>query len=84
MQGIVTPATDVDHVTPLRRGGTNDPANLQALCHPCHSRKTCAETFRGETIAAAGPACPDPLAGGLTGPEAGAALLREPGASGAR
>jgi 5-methylcytosine-specific restriction protein A len=33
-------ATDVDHVTPKRAGGTDDWANLQALCHRCHSRKT--------------------------------------------
>lgn len=83
MQGIVEPATDVDHVIPRRRGGTDDLANLEPLCHPCHSRKTAAETFRGETVPAAGPACPDPLAGGLTGPTTGAALLREPDARGA-
>ena len=33
-------ATDVDHITPKARGGTDDWANLQALCHRCHSRKT--------------------------------------------
>ena len=33
-------ATDVDHITPKRRGGDDEPENLQALCHPCHSRKT--------------------------------------------
>lgn len=35
-------ATDVDHLDglgPLGPAG-HDPANLQALCHPCHSRKT--------------------------------------------
>jgi 5-methylcytosine-specific restriction protein A len=35
-------ATDVDHVVSLERGGTHDPANLRALCHGCHSRKTVA------------------------------------------
>lgn len=34
------PAVLVDHITPLRHGGTNDPANLQSLCGPCHNRKT--------------------------------------------
>ena len=39
--GLLTPATEVDHIVPLSRGG--DPYaldNLQALCRPCHSRKT--------------------------------------------
>jgi 5-methylcytosine-specific restriction protein A len=34
-------ATDVHHIVDLEQGG--DPwarANLQALCHPCHSRTT--------------------------------------------
>ena len=38
------PATDVDHIRPLRSGGTHDLANLQPLCHSCHSRKTGHET----------------------------------------
>lgn len=40
--GRVTAATDVDHVTP-HRGDRRlfwDEANWQALCKPCHSRKT--------------------------------------------
>ena len=48
----IEPATDVDHVVPLRevieRGG--DPyarTNLEALCHACHSRKTAAEVGLG-------------------------------------
>lgn len=41
--GRVTPATDVDHVVPLARGGSNDIGNLQPLCHACHSRKTARE-----------------------------------------
>ena len=31
---------DVDHITPLHMGGTDDPDNLQALCPACHRRKT--------------------------------------------
>ena len=34
------PATDVDHIVPLSRGGTHDAENLQALCHSHHSQKT--------------------------------------------
>lgn len=38
------PATDVDHIIPLarfaNRQAADHPDNLQALCHPCHSRKT--------------------------------------------
>lgn len=40
VHGRVTEATQVDHIVPLAEGGTNDPDNLQSLCHSCHSRKT--------------------------------------------
>jgi 5-methylcytosine-specific restriction protein A len=43
---ILTPATDIDHVTPRSAGGSDEVDNLQALCHSCHSRKTARE--RGE------------------------------------
>ena len=33
-------ATDVDHIVPRRRGGTDAFSNLRPLCHGCHSRKT--------------------------------------------
>lgn len=39
-------ATDVDHVVPLRDGGTSGPANLQSLCRGCHRRKTMREDGR--------------------------------------
>ena len=39
-EGKVTPAQEVDHIVPLEHGGTHDETNLQALCKPCHSRKT--------------------------------------------
>ena len=31
---------ELDHVTALHNGGTNDLDNAQALCYPCHGRKT--------------------------------------------
>ena len=31
---------EVDHITPVALGGTDDPANLQVLCAPCHGIKT--------------------------------------------
>lgn len=36
----VVPSTEVDHIKPLRQGGTHEPANLQALCGSCHRTKT--------------------------------------------
>jgi 5-methylcytosine-specific restriction enzyme A len=36
-----TLATDIDHITPIANGGDPwNPAGLQALCAPCHGRKT--------------------------------------------
>lgn len=39
----VVTATDVDHILPRARGGSDSWDNLQALCHSCHSRKTANE-----------------------------------------
>lgn len=33
-------ASQVDHIIPLSRGGTNHLDNLQSLCVSCHSKKT--------------------------------------------
>lgn len=41
--GRVTEAAEVDHVTPLAKGGTDDERNLQAICVPCHRAKTLSE-----------------------------------------
>lgn len=39
--GVAHPATDVDHITPIEKGGAwYDPDNLQPLCHEHHSIKT--------------------------------------------
>ena len=38
--GFVTVATEVDHIVPLYKGGTDAWANLQSLCDPCHKDKT--------------------------------------------
>lgn len=42
-KGRATPATHCDHILSKAKGGTDDPANLQALCAPCHTEKTIAE-----------------------------------------
>ncbi|MBI1209663.1 MAG: HNH endonuclease [Azospirillum sp.] len=36
-------ASHLDHILPKARGGTDDPSNLQPLCHRCHSTKTDSE-----------------------------------------
>lgn len=36
-------ATQVDHVVPVSRGGTDDLTNLQSTCKPCHDHKTAHE-----------------------------------------
>ena len=41
--GAVTAATDVDHIVPRAKGGTDERGNLQALCRSCHSVKTSTE-----------------------------------------
>ena len=41
--GCILPATDVDHLDGRGPKGNNDWANLRALCHPHHSRKTVAQ-----------------------------------------
>ena len=41
------PATDVDHIVPREQGGSDEWANLQALCHRHHSAKTMRESVRG-------------------------------------
>jgi 5-methylcytosine-specific restriction protein A len=47
--GRVSVATEVDHIIPKVEGGTDDPSNLQAICHTCHEGKTMMER-RGGSI----------------------------------
>lgn len=35
---------DLDHITPLSLGGTNDDSNMQVLCSWCHGDKTSIDT----------------------------------------
>ena len=39
-KGLITSATEVDHIQPKGLGGTDDEDNLQAICHQCHKIKT--------------------------------------------
>ncbi len=38
-----------------RRGGTDDPDNLQGMCHDCHSRKTAIEDGRWDRAGSSTP-----------------------------
>lgn len=42
-EGKTTLATEVDHIIPREDGGSHERANLQPLCHSCHSAKTLGE-----------------------------------------
>ena len=47
--GRVTPATEIDHIIPKARGGTDAPDNLQPICRDCHKAKTGRDRWaRGE------------------------------------
>lgn len=43
-KGEVHVAQQVDHRTPKAAGGTDDDANLQAICDACHREKTARES----------------------------------------
>lgn len=45
--GLVKLWDVLDHIVPLEEGGTNDPDNLQGLCHDHHNAKTERERQRG-------------------------------------
>lgn len=42
-QDKIVPASEVHHIVPIARGGTDDESNLEALCKSCHSKKTAEE-----------------------------------------
>ncbi len=45
--GLLTKATMVDHIKPIKQGGSAlDMNNLQSLCWSCHSRKSAQEGSR--------------------------------------
>lgn len=44
--GVVTIATQRDHIKPLAEGGADDESNEQALCDDCHEAKSLAEALR--------------------------------------
>ena len=46
-RGQRTLATIRDHVVNLDAGGSEDEANVQPLCVPCHNAKTHGESMRG-------------------------------------
>jgi 5-methylcytosine-specific restriction protein A len=46
----LTPGHIVDHKTPKFEGGTDDEANLQAICQACHKAKTDAESLRARGL----------------------------------
>ena len=39
-QGRYTLATELDHITPLFKGGKDNAENYQGLCEKCHKTKT--------------------------------------------
>lgn len=44
--GVLTVATDVDHIIPVGEGGTSHTSNLQSICDRCHRCKTALEAKR--------------------------------------
>ncbi len=45
--GLVTLATQRDHIVSLGEGGRDVAENTQGLCDPCHEAKSLAEALRG-------------------------------------
>lgn len=51
--GKTSPSEMVDHIKPLSEGGSDERANKQGLCHPCHDAKSAAERAAGARARAA-------------------------------
>jgi 5-methylcytosine-specific restriction protein A len=49
-KGRVTPPDEIDHITPLHKGGSNALDNLQPLCKACHEDKTAADMGRAPRV----------------------------------
>jgi 5-methylcytosine-specific restriction protein A len=47
-KGRPTPATEVDHIVPKAKGGTDDLENTQSICKACHAAKTAQETAEAQ------------------------------------
>ena len=47
-RGVLTRATEVDHIVPRAQGGNDERENLQPICHDCHVAKTLAEQLPRE------------------------------------
>ncbi|MBD1553623.1 HNH endonuclease [Pseudomonas typographi] len=45
--GQITQDLEVDHIVNVAQGGSDDDANLQSLCVPCHKAKTAQESVEG-------------------------------------
>jgi hypothetical protein len=43
------PATTADHLVPVARGGTHDPANLVPACKPCNSSRRADPRWTGRS-----------------------------------
>lgn len=50
-KGRVEAATEIDHIKPLFKGGTDALDNLQGLCGTCHADKSAQESGKRRTTA---------------------------------
>lgn len=47
-RGVAAEATEVDHVKPKSKGGTDALENLSAICKNCHAEKTAKEAAEAQ------------------------------------
>ena len=48
-QGLLIPASEVDHIVSRANGGNDNSDNLQAICRSCHKKKTNREKLNPES-----------------------------------